>query len=370
LDVDVILDTNIFYSLLLAHGAEFITSSRFADLMTYLRRTASNLVIPAVVLEEFSRKYSDLVADSYKKSRDTWESLNRSLVKPLPYLVTVDPPLEFEKIKLELLNPGKGVHVTVFDNYACVPVEDVVMRGIHRIRPASPKGEELRDVVIWFMVLEYAKAKEIAFISDDGTFASENNLHPDLEKDLTDRNVRVNFFTSIPQFIKAKALTAKEITDTELVSFVQSPEMQEMIRDYVVGRILRGSKKITKAEIGAAQLMMGSKYEIAADSIYIEAKFSAESHVELQENPWTFLGQAFPAEQAKYGGFAFGQPGETTLFQPGFVDPSLWNQTTLKYQLPSTQPATTSETVIFVAEFTLRIVGGKRESLEIESVSI
>ena len=55
--MDVILDTNIIYSLLLAHGAEFTKIGRFADLTTCLRRSGATLVIPIVVLDEFSKKY-------------------------------------------------------------------------------------------------------------------------------------------------------------------------------------------------------------------------------------------------------------------------------------------------------------------------
>jgi hypothetical protein len=45
-------------------------------------------------------------------------------------------------------------------------VQEVFMRGIHRIRPASDDGEELRDVILWLWVLEYANTiSPVTFIS-------------------------------------------------------------------------------------------------------------------------------------------------------------------------------------------------------------
>jgi hypothetical protein len=355
--MDVILDTNVLLGLLHADGASFTTSNRFADLITYLRRTASNLVLPVVVFEEFSRKYSDLIADSYKKSRDTWDSLHRNLVNPIAYPIT-----------------GKGVKVIVFDDYACVPLQEVVFRGIHRIRPANAKGEELRDVVIWFMALEYAKAREIAFISGDGTFALEDKLHPDLEKDLSDRKVRISFHTSISHFIKENSLDNKEVGGPDLEPFIKEGELRGMIHEYLMGKMLRERQTISGVEIAAPQFRSGRKYQIASDSTYIEATFSAEAKVELQENPWTYFGQALPVDKFQYQSFSY-EDADTALLQPRTTHPGLWNLNTppmnvtfANYKVPKI--VTTSEDVTFVADFTLRIVGGQRLSLELETVSV
>lgn len=47
--MDVILDTNIYTSLLLSEGREIFSSNAFVELFTYLRRTKSNLILPGPV---------------------------------------------------------------------------------------------------------------------------------------------------------------------------------------------------------------------------------------------------------------------------------------------------------------------------------
>jgi hypothetical protein len=34
---------------------------------------------------------------------------------------------------------------------------DVALRGIHRVKLASATGEQLRDVLLWLLVLRYAQ---------------------------------------------------------------------------------------------------------------------------------------------------------------------------------------------------------------------
>ena len=95
---------------------------------------------------------------------------------------------EVKAFQEKLLDPGLGFEVVVLEDYKNIALEEVVRRGVHRIRPANDNGEELRDVVIWLIALEHAKAKnsQVAFITDDGHFTGPGeNFHPDLLQDLT-----------------------------------------------------------------------------------------------------------------------------------------------------------------------------------------
>jgi hypothetical protein len=53
-----------------------------------------------------------------------------------------------------------------------VDVNEVFLSGVKRRRPANKDGEELRDVIIWLIALQYAdkEKKQIALVSNDGGF--------------------------------------------------------------------------------------------------------------------------------------------------------------------------------------------------------
>lgn len=367
--MDVILDTNIIYSLIQSHGAEFITKSgSFTDLTTYLRRTGSVFVIPEVVHDEFAKKYSDLLAQRFKDSRDAWESLHRNLVKSHDYPHRLNVQKELEQILHRLINPAKGVIVAVYNDYSCAPVKEVVRRGIYRIRPASSKGEELRDVVIWLMAIACARTKPIAFISDDGIYAEKGTLHPDLQKDLADHKVEINFYTSINEFTKANALTARKLTAEEIAPFIKEGEVEKMIQNYVLGKSF-DNKNIVKVEMGNADFVDATQYEISADSSYVEARFTSKSQVELHQVVISWINQAYLKPEAESPKFMLSDlvylPTETIINFPISTPPS---GQAITFKVDPPKPTITNAGITFQAEVIIRITNGDVESTELDMV--
>jgi len=380
--MDVILDTNILYSLLREHGSEFAESDRFVDLTTYLRRTDSRLIIPHVVMEEFLARYADFISEWFKKTQDAWHSYNRALVSPHAFPLELHIDKELKKIKERLLNPAAGVHVAVFEDYKCAPTEEVVMRGIQRIRPASDKGEELRDVVIWLMTLECARNAPVCFIGFDGKFSEKDGLHSHLKRDLETRKVQVNFYRSIPEFIKGNALQAQSLAAAELAILISDEEIQEVVRKFVTGKSFN-NKEIVAAEIGTPEFIDANQYSITADKNYIEAVFRFKSSIEQFDS--IFFNSFTPFAEMDFGAFAETNLSEYLaapqqhvydqyVFPAAFQTPAFQSpfQQTFKTNVIPTkaQPTrtTTKGDVVFRAHFTLRVTSGSRQSLQLDKV--
>jgi hypothetical protein len=66
--MDVIVDTNQYDTFFHGHPRDFFTAHGLVELYAYLRRTKSNLVIPAPVLEETVKKYRDKLSLAVKKA--------------------------------------------------------------------------------------------------------------------------------------------------------------------------------------------------------------------------------------------------------------------------------------------------------------
>ena len=62
---------------------------------------------------------------------------------------------------------------------------ELVRRLAGRIPPASPNGEEARDVLLWLTLVSIARAGRVAFISgDQKAFFKSGELRPELLSDL------------------------------------------------------------------------------------------------------------------------------------------------------------------------------------------
>lgn len=271
LAMDVILDTNIYTALLLSQGRNLFSSNAFVELFTYLRRTKSNLVLPGPVFHEITKEYSDLISSSIKKAQDSWKTLQRNT---MTNLIDCFPPkgdVEVKAFQEALSNAGVGFEVIILEDYKDISLGEVVRRGVNRIRPATDNGEELRDVVIWLVALDHAKAKnsKVAFITDDGDFKGpDGNLHPDLLRDLATHKVELLYYNSIPTFVRANSLE---------LSVVMADEIASMVKEGVITDLVTDRFKHAKYEdviVSDIQFQGAQKYKVADDSFYVEAKYT------------------------------------------------------------------------------------------------
>jgi hypothetical protein len=355
--MDVILDTNIYYSLLLSQGRELFSSTPFLELCEYLRRTKSKLIIPAPVFEEITNKYSEIIKQHTKEVQDSWVSLQHKSFQKVGD-ITLDPPTPDEQLKAfteKLLNPGQGFEVKVLANYEGVSLSEVVRRGVKRIPPANKKGEELRDVITWLFVLKHAKDQNcaIAFVAQDGHFKGEGDkLHPDLDSDLSFYDVAIQFHTSINQFVKDNSLEKSAADAQEIAALIK----EGRISDLLVERI--GRLELTNIMVEETKFTNATKYKIADDSFYVEAEYS----VGIRYSEYTAQMNLFSTNAVS--GFNALQPA------PEVISPGLFHrigQSISLSELAKPQPIGTQTNyhVVITPVFSFRLVGGVVESLEI-----
>jgi hypothetical protein len=106
------------------------------------------------------------------------------------------------------------------------------------VRPASDKGEELRDVILWLVVLHYAKQSKthVAFVSGDKTFQdAEGALHSTLKNDIERASVNVAFYSSVGGFVKYNALESEPLERDQLATFVSADELRGVATEQLLG---------------------------------------------------------------------------------------------------------------------------------------
>jgi predicted nucleic acid-binding protein len=216
----IILDTNAWCADLR------LKSNQYASLFDYLRRTSSSLVILNVVLEEvlgtYERQLREKIGQAETaaaKALDASAKVDNFLMRSATLVATqnsvratVDIPGEQAALKEKLLNPSPGISAVLHD-VSAVSVQDVWRRGINRKRPANGKGEELRDVIIWLGVLQYARdSKEsVAFISKDSGFWDGDNPHADVLADISEGALEITLYKDIDDFNRHYAFHAETL---------------------------------------------------------------------------------------------------------------------------------------------------------------
>ena len=207
--MDVVLDSNIFAS-------DFrMRTPRFLGLFDYLRKTRSMLLIPDIVYEEVFATYRRKLKDEISSLTRCVAELEGKLLSEKPFVLTnkklfrdTDKWMEEQcgLLRDRLDTPAKKVHGHRFANNSDIDLKEVYMRGIGRIPPADNRGEELRDVILWLIVLEIAKArKQISFITGDSGFWDKTEIRPKLRQDMEAAGAEIFMYRSIEQFVKDNA---------------------------------------------------------------------------------------------------------------------------------------------------------------------
>jgi hypothetical protein len=288
--MDVILDSNAYLSDIR------MESIRFKNLFDYLRRTKSSLVLPRLVREETVARYKYMLETQAKKTEQAVDSLNRLIIESNSRIHIIIPEAKYEirELRKKLREPSKGVTVRYYPETEGVDIADIYLRGINRRRPANRNGEELRDVILWLVVLRYAETenKQISFITNDNGFWEEEQeqalepktVHAHIREDIENRRVNVDLFRTIEDFVRLSAPAPAAVNEADVLAFFDigtlSKEIAEATRISVGARRQPWGSHVSaapqSAELLAATFSKGTVYQISEDTQFFELEYAIE----------------------------------------------------------------------------------------------
>lgn len=284
--MDVILDSNIYVA---DYRMENIS---FKNLFDYLRRTTGSLVllklVEGEVLARFGRELELQGQNIYK----LWRSY-RYLHFPEKLQPFEKPEIAKQQalLRSRLMKPSEGVNVTYHTDTNSVSVEEVCRRGTLRIPPASAEGEELRDVILWLITLEYAKSSKhgVAFISADSGFWEGNDPHPQIRNDIQMSRASTTLYKSIDTFIEANSLRsipAEKDWALKLFSGLEADVLAASERNFA--GIVTGKK------LESTEFREGMVYDVAPNIQVVELSFLVNVGIEAIAVNSVLVSQWFP----------------------------------------------------------------------------
>lgn len=380
--MDVVLDSNIYLSDIR------MESIKFKNLFDYLRRTKSTLVLPRLVREETVGKYRHKLDNQSKKATSAVQELNKFIVDKKNEIHFHAPDLKYavRDLRAKFRAPAKGISVRFYPETNGVGVSEVFLRGVNRRRPANSEGEELRDVIIWLIVLQYAEAekKPVALVTADGGFWNDTQVHDHILEDIKSRNVDVRVFRTLEDFVKASAPAPVKV-DAAYVSkiFDETKLMPDLLA--AVKKTLENSKRIflqpftvRSVQPATSKLSEGTAFEINPETKFLELTYDLTfiARVELRE--WNFqqprtgglLSQmlAMPAMPAV--GWAYGTTVPTGLVSGWWDSPQLPNPFA-KPESPQAERITLKDYAVYAkAQISVRLVNEALTEAELDGLEI
>lgn len=220
----VILDTNILIK------CPRMDTNFHKLLYDYLDKTDSHILLPKLVLEESKAVYKRTLIEKYEKYQEKGILLNALLISKKE-LESINIDKEVENFTSHVLSIYSKFHKEYLIEYDPMMLEEAVRRAINKIRPCSEKKEEFRDTILWLTVLDAAKSqdeKNIVFISENTSdfCAANNQLHPDLIKDIKDNDIQVFYFNSIESFIEKYADKINKLTDDRVENYLSENNIE------------------------------------------------------------------------------------------------------------------------------------------------
>jgi len=367
--MDVLLDSNVYLADVRMGG------NPFAELFVYLQRTGSSLLLPHLVLEEVVSKYTKLMEEATHKAMSAHQQLWK--LTDSGYREFHGPNLDSEvkRLRERMRSPSKGVKVVVVDDYSMIQVRDVVMRGVHRQRPANAVGEELRDVVIWYLVLHQAASSSsgIAFVSGDTGFMDKGRvLHPDLVAEVRSRSLRIDFYPHIRDLVVAKSLDKESITAPDFFSLIGHKKIRDTIEKAFVGLSSRVGDIVT-ASINELDFHSGTSYRVAQSSKFVEVALHGSAEVLVME--WviaTTMGN-WLTEDSEGITFRLNStpvPGAVQQrIEQTYVDDPVKLKLTNPISFQSFEPPKPKKYLCsFMAKITARVLEGVADSVELQEI--
>src|ERR1700730_11393884 len=226
--MDIILDSNVYLSDIR------LRSNRFGNFFDYGRRTRSSIILPALVRDEVLQKHREKLTTQLsrveKELKDLCRYTKEDVAFHAPYLKG-----ETDDLRALLRRPSNGVRTKFLASIDGVDLKEVMRRGIKRVPPASESGEELRDVVLWLIVLDHAKSisRATAFVTADRGFWESDKPKDQISQDIASQKVDIRLYRDLPDFTKDNALVSETVTDSWIADHLKGTTLEDIIADPV-----------------------------------------------------------------------------------------------------------------------------------------
>jgi len=288
--MDVLVDTN-------AMRANSVDGVAFKALREYLRKTRSRLLIPYVVIEELVAQRRMQIQQLMRDVEGVRKDLQRLFPTIVAQLPALDTNAALAEYREQILK--SAAKVEIIDN-SPDDLRELVRRLAGRIPPASPNGEEARDVLIWLNLLAVGRGQHVAFVSgDQKAFFMEGKLRAELQMDLAGFESNVEAFNGLDGMLKVHHARSSFIDKQWLEKQIETEQVGTAIQDFVDAQVEFFRSEIEKRGEPTGYLQLTNLVQhdvedyfvsdVAQNALYVSLTLWAELEVEVEYDVWIEL---------------------------------------------------------------------------------
>jgi PIN domain len=292
MDTRVVLDANAYVE------TNYGRSGKFSSLLDFLKKTNSRLVLLPSVLEEVLAKHErDFRSHVDAAKSSVRVAAGSCFTAKLPVLLNGDPDFSKERdaLRQSMLGVGK-MTVEYLEECSGVSVLDVAKRGARRIPPASPNGEELRDVIHWLTILSYANRSDsrILFVTrDSGFWTKDGGPREEILKDVKDIGGKIELFRDIEDLLRQNALSSAPLDSNRATALFDISQVETPIVERV-GSILDrveledSTVEFDSGHLTSSEFQSGIVYQVSGGSEFVEGTFRVNIATQIEFKPKTW----------------------------------------------------------------------------------
>jgi hypothetical protein len=274
----IVLDTNVLQE-------DFpLRSGRVRVLLDYAERTQARFALPRIVFEEVRTNYERELKKRASALIRAREQLNGIRHTQDTSRLDIDYAAESAAYMARLL------HVLGLKEQDVVPyrpeyLSDVLTRAMQRRRPCTERGEEIRDAVLWHMILDIAESanQQVIFISrnTDQFTGDKVHLHPDMVEEVAARGVQVQYLPSLEEFARQHATKIALITKDWLEQQIDAYQVLDLAYDQIMeaAREKAYRQRSLHEEIDGSFSMAGGGVEV--DEYFVNLLADEDLRVEM-----------------------------------------------------------------------------------------
>jgi len=286
----IVIDTNIFRQ-------DFLLKSRkFELLIDFISKTTHSIVLPQVIFDEivalYKRELLNSIQNYYKAERNLRNKLfSSSRIPSQQYDIEREVASFTENFKKKL-NFHKDSIIPHNDSH----LSELVRRSINKIPPFKKSDKQFRDGLIWlslFDVAEKFKTKSISFISNNikDFCERENQLHSILMDECMQKQVEIQFYPTLDDFLKEHASKISYINKEWILNNIDFEKINDEFFDYIncykEDKLIECAQKkdeyandVELISIVSSSISTFFVYEMSDGTLIIETDF--ESELEIQ----------------------------------------------------------------------------------------
>jgi hypothetical protein len=180
--MDLLLDSTVFYD------DPNLKSEIWALIIEYVKRTGSRVLVPEVVRDEITAKFSERLQKAQSEIETESHSIER-LTEGQFKAPRIDVEAETKKYIPRLESRLRRANGRTLP-YPSITHPQLVGKALKDLRPFQPKGTGYRDALIWYSLIEYLKKEPrdcILVTKNTNDFSQKdeiNSIHDHLAADL------------------------------------------------------------------------------------------------------------------------------------------------------------------------------------------